>query len=208
MGNAGSTTFVIGNESADLDSCISAIVYAALSQVRGSTGRRYVPVYNVDRADVILRKELAVLLPRAHLNADDLICRDELPFDLRGQRTTWALVDHNHFRVEGFSPSQCSIEAVIDHHVDEGLYQSAHPRVVQACGSCSTLVVAHFRELFGQKRSDELLDQLAALVAPVVRFLCLCILIATTDKLFRFLQIRAGSRKRRRRRTATLSSCL
>ena len=166
--NGRAVTLVIGNESADLDSCVSSIAFAALSQLAGGPAKQYIPVYNVDRADVVLRKELAVLLPRAQLQLDDLICRDELPASLQSQQTTWALVDHNHFRVKGFSPDRCTVEAVVDHHVDEGLYKDARPRLIQESGSCSTLIVSQFRNCFTGAQGDGLLSDLAALIAPVV----------------------------------------
>lgn len=63
---------------------------------------------------------------------------------------SFILVDHNHFKIPGFDGNTISVAGIIDHHVDEGLYQDASPRIIQTCGSCTSLVVKHFSGLWKQ----------------------------------------------------------
>lgn len=71
-------TFVIGNESADLDSCVSSITYGYLQTIKGGAGNTVIPVLNLPRADIPLRVELRLLLKSVNISESDLICRDEL----------------------------------------------------------------------------------------------------------------------------------
>lgn len=60
------------------------------------------------------------------------------------------LLDHNHFKVEDFDATKVRVRAIIDHHVDERLYPDASPRIIRPCGSCTSLVVDHFRSAWEQ----------------------------------------------------------
>lgn len=80
---------VIGNESADLDSCVSSVIYAYLqaSQTRDNT--LIAPVLNLARKDLVLHKEFQLLLDQSKLSSGELICRDELvQGDMMSQHTT------------------------------------------------------------------------------------------------------------------------
>lgn len=69
----------------------------------------------------------------------------------------------------GIEPSRVTVSGVIDHHVDEHLYQDAIPRVVQPCGSCTSLVVKHFLPLIQAGKVQDV-GQVAALALSAVRF--------------------------------------
>ncbi|CAG8961678.1 hypothetical protein HYFRA_00006216 [Hymenoscyphus fraxineus] len=141
-------TFVIGNESADLDSLCSAILLAYLktytSNGNGQGNRKgfYIPLSNLKRADLRLRPELKPVLSRANLEVGDLITLCDLPFSLPADQdqaqtqaqdqnqdeekrkgvekdTRWFLVDHN-LLTGPLSHFNTSIIGVIDHHLDEG----------------------------------------------------------------------------------------
>ncbi|KAI9651597.1 MAG: Exopolyphosphatase [Alyxoria varia] len=84
-------TLVIGNESADLDSIVSSLLYAYLKTASLSSKRQgdlngaskprswmHIPVLNIPRADVHIRPELLKLLPRANLEPEHLITIEEL----------------------------------------------------------------------------------------------------------------------------------
>jgi hypothetical protein len=47
-----------------------------------------------------------------------------------------SVLDHNHFKVDGIDADKVAVLGVVDHHVDEGLYKDAKPRIVEPCGSC------------------------------------------------------------------------
>ncbi|KAJ1333451.1 exopolyphosphatase [Microdochium nivale] len=108
-GDAGTTrplrrplTFVVGNESADLDSLCSALVLAyfksqpALTSPSSSSssssssapqpatprqpsGTLHIPLCNLARADLVLRPELTAVLRGAALTPDDVLTLDDLP---------------------------------------------------------------------------------------------------------------------------------
>lgn len=75
----GRISFVIGNESADLDSCVSSIAFGYLATIKSKTQGLTIPVLNMVREDIQLRAELALLLDSVKVSQDDLICRDDLP---------------------------------------------------------------------------------------------------------------------------------
>ncbi len=60
------------------------------------------------------------------------------------------LVDHNRLGEDFKAPEGGEAEtviAVLDHHEDEKLYPDANPRVIDTkAGSCSSLVVTHFKD--------------------------------------------------------------
>ncbi|KJZ77808.1 hypothetical protein HIM_02985 [Hirsutella minnesotensis 3608] len=143
-------TLVVGNESADLDSLCSAIVYAYLrshsqsSSSPSAAGHIHVPLANLPRADLGLRPEMTAVLGHAGLSPADLITLSELPdgdMALRPEDTHWILVDHNALTgpLARYAPS---VVGCVDHHVDEGRVPAdAAPRTIEPCGSCASLVV-------------------------------------------------------------------
>ncbi|TKA62854.1 hypothetical protein B0A55_11668 [Friedmanniomyces simplex] len=157
--NKGTASFVVGNESADLDSITCALLYGYIQSSSPQARREnqvVIPVTNIPAADLSLRPELTTLLRHAGVKPDDLITLDDLgdlPMPLH--KTSWTLVDHNaltgplaqHY---GSSPS-----AVIDHHDDENAVPaSASPRVIDKSGSCNSLVINHLRSTWDDVSSN------------------------------------------------------
>ena len=69
-------SFVIGNESADLDSITSALVYGYLQSSTPEARKKdeyIIPVTNIPSSEVRLRPELTALLRHADLKPADLI---------------------------------------------------------------------------------------------------------------------------------------
>ncbi|KAI5780840.1 hypothetical protein EDC01DRAFT_667409 [Geopyxis carbonaria] len=126
---------VTGNESADLDSITSSILYAYLSPL----DPRPVPLLQIPREDIQLRPELLYVLKQLQLSGDDLLCIDDAA-TLRGAEVH--LVDHNRLTWADLG----AVHGIIDHHDDEGLYLDVSPRVIDKCGSCSSLVIETFFE--------------------------------------------------------------
>ncbi|KAK0715188.1 hypothetical protein B0H67DRAFT_600892 [Lasiosphaeris hirsuta] len=146
-------TFVIGNESADLDSICSAVLLAYF-RTHTPPHTLHIPLSNLPRADLALRPELTAILRPAGLSPDDFLTLSDFPKDgPRPDQTQWLLVDHN--APTGFlanylttaSPSESSpIIGCIDHHDDEGVVPaSSDPRVFAKCGSCMSLVLDHVK---------------------------------------------------------------
>ncbi|CCG85045.1 protein of unknown function [Taphrina deformans PYCC 5710] len=148
-------TLVVGNESADLDSCVSSIAYGYLATLKAGSGELTIPVLNLPREDIKLRAELSLLLRSVDVSEGDLVCRDELPIEVRNaDRIPFVLLDHNHFKLEGIVAEKVAVKAIIDHHVDERLYLNASPRIIRPCGSCTSLVVDHFSELWSRAQME------------------------------------------------------
>lgn len=141
-------SFVVGNESADLDSMTSALVYAYIvHSTSDSTDRTaFVPVINIPKADLALRPEYAALMRHANVNMEHLVTLDDMnearKRGLDPARTSWVLVDHNKLQGQLGDIYGLQVNGVIDHHEEENwVKRDAEPRVVQKCGSCTSLVV-------------------------------------------------------------------
>jgi len=149
--NNGSASFVIGNESADLDSIACALVYGYIqsSTLQASrTNTLTIPVTNIPASDLALRPELTALLSHADVKPSDLITLDDLgklPLPLK--QTRWTLVDHNALLGELRHHYAQEVCGVIDHHDEEHkVPEDAQPRVVEKSGSCCSLVTNHCRD--------------------------------------------------------------
>lgn len=77
-----SVIFVIGNESCDLDSAVSAISLAYFYTVTKETPKnlsltqneRFLPVLNIKRVNLPLKTEVTYFMQSNGINPDDLIC--------------------------------------------------------------------------------------------------------------------------------------
>ncbi|KAL2760268.1 hypothetical protein ACRALDRAFT_2093897 [Sodiomyces alcalophilus JCM 7366] len=143
-------TLVVGNESADLDSLCSPIVYAYLRSTTSPNPTLHIPLSNLPRADLALRPELTTALAHARLRPSDLLTLDNLPPALDPRATRWLLVDHNALTgplaARGFSDH---VVGCVDHHADEGRVPSTdgtgEPRIIEKCGSCASLIASFCR---------------------------------------------------------------
>lgn len=143
------TVYVLGNESADMDSCCSALVAAYLwdcyAQPKGGT----LPLINIPRHDLRLRKDICWLFQSTGIEESQLLFRDDVALT---PTSKLFLVDHN-------SPTNPGkVVAVLDHHASEGAQTNPAPDpfVLSDCGSCMSLVVSWFR---GHLPSDFHWDQ-------------------------------------------------
>ncbi|KAF2483644.1 hypothetical protein BDY17DRAFT_324362 [Neohortaea acidophila] len=148
-------SFVIGNQSADLDSITCALVYGYLQSFTAQTAKTQgyiIPITNIPSRDLRLRPELTALLKNVNLKPSDLITLDDLGNlheSLPSDRTDWTLVDHNALLGELGKHYSKRVKAVIDHHDDEkAVPQDASPRIIEKSGSCCSLVVNSFRNVW------------------------------------------------------------
>ncbi|KAI9822626.1 MAG: Exopolyphosphatase [Pycnora praestabilis] len=155
-------TIVIGNESADLDSLTSAILYAYIrSSTPPSISRRapftnlYIPVANLQRRDIILRPEWLALFPHANIDPSHITTLTDLGQDFftsvaKPENTKWILVDHNNLRPTILNEIYGKrVAGVIDHHEEEHAVPedtSDEPRIIEKTGSCTSLVTNFCRE--------------------------------------------------------------
>jgi len=133
---------VLGNEAADLDSMASALMLAYFkSRVRQQKGRAYLPLINIPRAELALRRQALCLFDELGLNPEGLFFRDELDLEalLAQGRLELTLVDHNRL-----TPSQehlaPAVLGIVDHHRDEEQHRNAAERIVAPVGCAATLV--------------------------------------------------------------------
>ncbi|KAI0318219.1 hypothetical protein OF83DRAFT_1057256 [Amylostereum chailletii] len=154
-------TIVMGNEAGDLDSVASSLAYAwyATHHLRQLT----IPLLLTPRADFALRAENIHALTRAGVDLATLLTTEEMPAP-SGEK--FALVDHNKLlprfastttpnespaaspRLHASSaPASPRVVAIVDHHADEKDHLDASPRIIEAAGSCSSLVARLFSSL-------------------------------------------------------------
>ncbi|KAH7396434.1 exopolyphosphatase-like protein [Pyrenochaeta sp. MPI-SDFR-AT-0127] len=150
-------TFVIGNESADLDSMSSSIMYAyirSMSPPANTFSPHYIPITNIPASDVQLRPEYLAVLKHADIGPKDLITLDDLPsFSeiqsmLLPENTKWILVDHNTLQGQLGKIYSSRVAGAIDHHDDENSVPKDtgdEPRVIEKSGSCTSLVTNFLR---------------------------------------------------------------
>ncbi|KAF8850919.1 DHH phosphoesterase [Acephala macrosclerotiorum] len=183
-------TFVIGNEAADLDSLCSAVVLAYLRTYAPKSKTFYIPLSNIQRADLNLRPELLPILSRASLKPSDLITLSDLPsitsdsMRLAPEKTKWILVDHNFMVGELGKIYGNRLVGCIDHHEEENKIPKDtgdEPRVVQKCGSCSSLVVQYCRESWDSLASESTRKEGAKWNAELARLALGPILIDTSN---------------------------
>lgn len=161
-------TLVVGNESADLDSLTSSLLYAYIRSSflpQNAFAPLYIPITNLPAKDLSLRPEFSKVYEHANIDASHLITLDDLaPFaklreGLNPKNTQWILVDHNKLQGvlgEIYGSRVCG---VIDHHDEEHAVPQdtgSEPRIVVKSGSCTSLVVSYLRGAWDQLSSSAL----------------------------------------------------
>lgn len=130
---------VMGNQSADLDSMVSAIVFAYIRSA-AQPEKTIIPLMPIARADFKLRTEAVYVFEQAGIDPVHLVFLDDVPLRcLRERVRGLALVDHNRLSPM-FADYADNVRAILDHHKDEGLYTHASPRTIEPVGSAATLV--------------------------------------------------------------------
>ncbi|KAI5958178.1 PPX1 [Candida theae] len=143
---------VTGNQSADMDSVVSAITFAFLTHSLKAPGQFVIPLIDIPKADFALRRDINKLLQYHDITEDLLYFVEDFDGFLKNSTSIdLSLVDHNGLQgVEinkAFDAGLINVEAIIDHHADEGIFENADPRVIRTCGSNSTLVFHYFHSL-------------------------------------------------------------
>ncbi|XP_035891475.1 exopolyphosphatase PRUNE1 isoform X2 [Anopheles stephensi] len=134
---------IIGNESCDLDSAVSAIALAfhlqhnpaLLSSWYKKDSTVVFPVLNVPRAELPLKTEVTYYIKRHGIMLDDLICRDEIDWNAE-QALNVVLVDHH------VSKLQQNVLGIVDHRPIESnaRFDTNAFKTIELVGSCATLV--------------------------------------------------------------------
>ncbi|KAI1301614.1 Protein prune -like protein 2 [Halotydeus destructor] len=145
---------VVGNESCDLDSAVSALALAYhlnTTKYSGDSDAIVLPVLNIQRSQLRLKTEIIFWLQDAvKLDLKHLICKDEIAFDsLKSIKNVLiSLVDHNEDK-EFESLGQ--VVQVIDHHKQSEARKAIvdtlmDSEVDEKVGSCCTLVAKRYIE--------------------------------------------------------------
>ncbi|NXH10172.1 PRUN1 Exopolyphosphatase, partial [Bucco capensis] len=133
---------VMGNESCDLDSTVSALALAYfLAKSSPVPQAIFIPLLNIPRADFTLRTETTFLLQEQGIAASSLIFRDEL--DLGGLHRSGllslTLVDHHVLPCTDAALEEAVVE-VLDHRPLERHRAPSCQVTAELVGSCATLV--------------------------------------------------------------------
>ncbi|GES96997.1 DHH family phosphoesterase [Rhizophagus clarus] len=177
--------FVLGNESADLDSIISSIAYAYLSQQLISSDELkssatsfssiYLPIIQIPKSDFSLRPECSYVFSESKFSESDisqLLFLDDILPHLDKLSSNYdvnlILVDHNKLISPWSEKFNDKIDTILDHHQDEGLYLNIKSRQIESVGSATSLVVLHFKDDWVKKtfQDDSKLSKL--LLAPIL----------------------------------------
>lgn len=138
-------TVVMGNEAADLDSVVSAILYATLLSESTINVK---PVINIPRGELFIRRDVSWVLEEIiKIPIDELLFIDEI--DLNSLMDfKLILVDHNRLssHQEALLPS---IVEIIDHHESDGIYANTTRVDIRKVGSCCTMVTERFESVDG-----------------------------------------------------------
>ncbi|KAF3767274.1 DHH phosphoesterase [Cryphonectria parasitica EP155] len=149
-------TFVVGNESGDLDSLCSAVLFAYFRSHASPHYKLHIPLANIPRQDLPLRPELGAALAYAGVKSQDLLTLSDLDEvtttdSLNPEDTRWVLVDHNALTGDLAERFTSRIVGCVDHHEDENVVAvntGDEPRVLKKTGSCVSLVVEYCRNIW------------------------------------------------------------
>ncbi|KAL7744563.1 hypothetical protein ACLKA6_017080 [Drosophila palustris] len=159
---------VIGNESCDLDSAVSALTLAFIYAQRQQE-HDYVPVLNIPRIDYPLKTEVGHMFNKCEIDAEMLLFRDDLPQHLPSDVNV-ILVDHH------VSNLAANVIEILDHRPLENnpamqLLPSHCVRHIEPeLGSCATLITELYlaKEQPRSCRVEQLLN--ATIVLDTINF--------------------------------------
>lgn len=161
--SATSLHVVCGNESADFDSIACAISYAYFEHVKDPK-TVYVPIINIPKEDLTMRRDVTYALGKMDINEDVLFFREDLKnFKQQFESVYAVIVDHNELP----KPSKefiTDVVGIVDHHADKKLYLEAQPRLLTVTGSCSSLVTNYWSAQLDKDTYNEALKECAPLL--------------------------------------------
>eukprot|EP00095_Tigriopus_kingsejongensis_P008267 maker-scaffold240_size241964-snap-gene-1.20 protein:Tk08267 transcript:maker-scaffold240_size241964-snap-gene-1.20-mRNA-1 annotation:"hypothetical protein BRAFLDRAFT_239767" len=135
---------VIGNESGDLDSAVSSVVYAY--HLHEQRDFEHIPVLNFPREDLALKTEVRFCFKKLQLNPDHLIYVDDVPWKELEDVLEVTLVDHNVINHPDLTFLEPKVVAVFDHHVQERTDIADLDFQLEFVGSTSSLIAERMFE--------------------------------------------------------------
>ncbi|KAH8294482.1 hypothetical protein KR018_011790 [Drosophila ironensis] len=134
---------VVGNESCDLDSAVSAVALAFVYAHR-NRHHDYIPVLNILRRDYPLKTEVGYMFGKCGIDEQVLLFSDDLPTEMI-RNFNVILVDHH------VSPLAPSVTEILDHRrldAEDPSYKlipaGFQKRIDVSVGSCATLVAERY----------------------------------------------------------------
>lgn len=166
--------FVTGNQSADLDSVISAICYSYFLNINDSS--YVIPIINIPRDHFKLRRDIIHLLDIHSINESLLyFVEDFNSLSERSKKASLILVDHCNIQGEAmkdaFAKGKIDVVSIIDHHQDENVFSNADPRIIKTSGSCSSQVFNYWYNIIREKEgtlTKELSELAQLLLGPLL----------------------------------------
>ncbi|RCK66665.1 Exopolyphosphatase [Candida viswanathii] len=145
-------TFVTGNQSADMDSVVSALTFAYFTNLHSSE-EYVIPLINIPKDDLRLRRDIVKLLSYHSITEDLLYFVEDFErFAQESDKVFVNLVDHNNIQGDelhqAYKDGKADVVGIVDHHADEGEFLLADPRIIRTCGSNSSLVFNYFYSTF------------------------------------------------------------
>ncbi|ETN63451.1 PRUNE protein [Anopheles darlingi] len=165
-------TVVIGNESCDLDSAVSALAFAyhlhctpELLGPRHTKDTAIIPVLNVVRNELPLKTEVTYYLKQQKIALDELICSDEVQWENEPDNLDLVLVDHHMTKLTNHR-----IAGIVDHRPVDGAaqFKSDAFRTIELVGSCATLVGRELMKIFQENQISGYADALELLHGAIV----------------------------------------
>ena len=114
---------------------------------------------NIPASALPLRPEFAAVCAHANIAIDRLITLDDLPSHSKSLSARWILVDHNRLQGDLGNRYSSKVRGVIDHHEEENAVPKntdPEPRVIEKCGSCTSLVVRQCKPAWDSISSSSL----------------------------------------------------
>lgn len=132
---------VLGNQSADMDSIVSAITFAYANAEKGC----YIPIINIPRDELLLREDVLHVFEILKIDSHSLLYQEDLSFlqKLAKQGCVLVtLVDHNRLAPDQEIFAEY-VERIIDHHKEEKIHyplMKESEKLIATTGSNSTLI--------------------------------------------------------------------
>lgn len=164
-------SFVTGNQSADMDSVVSAITYAYFHHQAYPKGPPLYPLVNITREELQLRRDIVLLLKSHSISDKNLYFLEDVEeLTKNDQSVELVLVDHCNLQGELltrlYEEKRLNVVGIVDHHADEGVFMDASPRIIQSNGSCSSLVFNYWNDKINDKARGT--DVILLLLGPLV----------------------------------------
>ncbi|XP_066996498.2 exopolyphosphatase PRUNE1 [Anabrus simplex] len=161
---------VMGNPTCDLDSAVSALVYALLcheeAKLAGKNNTAVFPLLNIMKSDLCMKTEVIFWMKKNQVPVDLLLSRSDL--DLKSLHKSGQLelilVDHHVLSPADSFLQKCIVE-IYDHRPPEPGWEWRGKKTLLRVGSCATLIA---KEVMQRQPSLLVQDVCLLLYGPIL----------------------------------------